>query len=160
MSSQQQCAASPHSMTVWLHTHTRAHTNPLTSHYLRQNKSQKSLWEVFDYASYCSPSVIPERGGGGFCFFFFLCEISLSAVLAHRDWDWRDLMQATRLTRKKPPNIMGIMAERYVQAVITAIILIRIAAFDSSPRQRTQQHGPCCVCAWWKYSTLLYLVGH
>lgn len=146
MSSQQQCAASPHSMVT--HTHTRAHTNPLTSHYLQQNKSQTSLSGVL-----ITP---PAAVHLWLHAYFFLCEISFSAVLAHRDWDWSDLMQATQLTRKKKPNIMGIMAGRYVQAVITAIILIRITAFDSSP----QQHSPCCACAWWKYSTLLYLVGH
>lgn len=118
MSSQQQWAvptagqcASTHT-----HTHTCACINPLTSHYLWQNKSQKSLSGVLITLSV----EVHLWEWCGVAFFFSLCEISISAVLADRDWDWRELMEALQLTLKKTPhNITGIMAQGYVQAVIT-----------------------------------------
>lgn len=76
-------------MTAWSLTH----TIPLTLLYLQLNKSHKSLSGVLITLSaavhlwFLSKELARS-----------LHEISLSAVFADRDWDWRDLMQPRQLS--------------------------------------------------------------
>lgn len=133
------------SSTVWLkfaHTHTHTPTNPSTWHHfhiLKVRAPFQGFWLHFLQQSICD-----SRARG--MFFSSLCNLLLSCACCQRPRLKRfDASLHSSIEKKQHCGNNG--WEICEQAVITAIIIIRITAFDFQPSAAHAAAPSLCLCA-------------